>query len=45
MSGLRPGTFRSLRNRSFQLWSAGALVSNVGSWMQRVSQDWLVLVG
>jgi len=25
------------------LWSAGALISNVGTWMQRVAQDWLVL--
>jgi MFS family permease len=25
------------------LWTAGGLVSNVGTWMQRVAQDWLVL--
>jgi MFS family permease len=25
------------------VWSAGALVSNIGTWMQRVAQDWLVL--
>jgi MFS family permease len=25
------------------LWAAGALVSNTGTWMQRVAQDWLVL--
>jgi MFS family permease len=25
------------------VWSAGSLVSNVGGWMQRVAQDWLVL--
>ena len=37
------GTFRSLRSFNFRLWSAGALVSNVGTWMQRVAQDWLVL--
>lgn len=36
-------TFRSLRTYNFRLWSAGALVSNVGTWMQRVAQDWLVL--
>ena len=35
--------FRSLRSRNFRLWSAGALVSNVGAWMQRIAQDWLVL--
>ncbi|MBW4028959.1 MAG: MFS transporter [Acidobacteria bacterium] len=37
------GTFRSLRSYNFRLWTAGALVSNVGTWMQRVAQDWLVL--
>ncbi|MDM0079327.1 MFS transporter [Variovorax sp. J31P179] len=36
-------TFRSLRNRNYRLWAAGALVSNVGTWMQRTAQDWLVL--
>jgi len=38
-----PGTFRSLRSYNFRLWTAGALVSNIGTWMQRVAQDWLVL--
>ena len=39
-----PGaTFTSLRYRGYRLWFAGALVSNVGTWMQRVAQDWLVL--
>ena len=37
------GTFRSLRSFNFRLWTAGGLVSNVGTWMQRVAQDWLVL--
>jgi MFS family permease len=36
-------TFRSLRSFNFRLWTAGALVSNVGTGMQRVAQDWLVL--
>ena len=36
-------TFRSLRSFNFRLWTAGALVSNIGTWMQRVAQDWLVL--
>ena len=36
-------TFRSLRSYNFRLWSAGALISNIGTWMQRVAQDWLVL--
>lgn len=35
--------FRSLRIYNYRLWAAGALVSNVGTWMQRVTQDWLVL--
>ena len=39
------GTFRSLRGFNFRVWSAGALVSNVGTWMQRTAQDWLVLTG
>ncbi|GAB0116381.1 MFS transporter [Acidisoma sp. 7E03] len=34
---------RALRHRNFRLWSAGALVSNIGTWMQRIAQDWLVL--
>jgi MFS family permease len=37
------GTFRSLRSFNFRLWTAGGLVSNIGTWMQRVAQDWLVL--
>ncbi len=37
------GTFRSLRNPNYRIWAAGALVSNIGTWMQRTAQDWLVL--
>jgi MFS family permease len=36
-------TFRSLKNPNYRLWAGGALVSNVGTWMQRTAQDWLVL--
>ena len=36
-------TFTSLEVRNYRLWAAGALVSNVGTWMGRVGQDWLVL--
>lgn len=43
MKNLLSGTFRSLRSFNFRLWTAGSLVSNVGTWMQRVAQDWLVL--
>ena len=35
--------FRALQNRNYRLWAAGAPISNVGTWMQRVAQDWLVL--
>ena len=35
-------TFSSLKFRNYRLWFAGALVANVGTWMQRVAQDWLV---
>jgi MFS family permease len=36
-------TFRSLRGFNYRLWAGGALVSNVGTWMQRIAQGWLVL--
>ncbi|MDX6301179.1 MAG: hypothetical protein QOF53_2393 [Nocardioidaceae bacterium] len=36
-------TFRSLSVRNYRLYASGAVVSNVGTWMQRVAQDWLVL--
>ncbi len=37
------GAFRSLRNHNYRRWAAGAFVSNIGTWMQRTAQDWLVL--
>jgi MFS family permease len=37
------GTFRSLRGYNYRIWAGGALISNVGTWMQRIGQDWLVL--
>ncbi len=36
-------TFRSLANANYRRYAAGGVVSNVGTWMQRVAQDWLVL--
>ena len=36
-------TFRSLASYNYRVWAGGALVSNVGTWMQRTAQDWLVL--
>jgi MFS family permease len=35
--------FRSLRHPNYRIWAAGAVVSNIGTWMQRTAQDWLVL--
>lgn len=37
------GAFRSLRIYNYRVWAGGAIVSNVGTWMQRTAQDWLVL--
>ena len=37
-------TFRALAHRNYRLYATGGLVSNIGTWMQRVAQDWLVLV-
>lgn len=36
-------TFRSLAGFNYRVWAAGALVSNIGTWMQRTAQDWIVL--
>jgi MFS family permease len=35
-------TFRSLAGYNYRLWASGAIVSNVGTWMQRTAQDWIV---
>jgi MFS family permease len=35
--------FRSMSVVNYRIWFAGALVSNVGTWMQRTAQDWIVL--
>jgi len=37
------GVFRSLRLCNYRVWAAGSLVANIGTWMQRTAQDWLVL--
>src|SRR5215470_2448356 len=39
----RRRTFSSLRVRNFRLFATGQVISNTGTWMQRVAQDWLVL--
>jgi len=36
-------TFASLSIYNYRVFAAGALVSNTGTWMGRVAQDWLVL--
>jgi MFS family permease len=35
--------FAALRVRNFRLYVSANLVSQVGTWMQRIGQDWLVL--
>ncbi|MFI9520936.1 MFS transporter [Streptomyces narbonensis] len=39
----RGETFSSLRIRNYRLFFTGAIVSNTGTWMARITQDWLVL--
>ena len=36
-------TFQALEVRNYRIYAMGSLVSNTGTWMQRVAQDWLVL--
>lgn len=36
-------TFRSLREHNYLVWFLGGLTSNIGTWMQRTAQDWIVL--
>ena len=43
MPATSEGMFRSLRQYNYRVWAAGALVSNIGTWVQRTAQDWLVL--
>lgn len=38
----RQGMFSSLRVRNYRLFFSGQVVSNIGTWMQRIAQDWLV---
>ncbi|WP_188435705.1 MFS transporter [Microbacterium murale] len=35
--------FRSFSSFNYRIWFLGALVSNVGGWMQATAQDWVVL--
>jgi MFS family permease len=45
VSARQAGAFRSLRRYNYRLWAGGALVSNIGTGVQRTAQDWLVLTG
>lgn len=35
--------FRSFRSFNYRIWFLGALISNIGGWMQATAQDWVVL--
>ena len=37
------GNWRALRHRNFRILYAAAILTNIGTWAQRVAQDWLVL--
>jgi MFS family permease len=37
------GALRSFKHRNFRLFFTANLVSNIGTWAQRVAQDWLVV--
>jgi MFS family permease len=38
-------TFSSLAMPDFRRWFICGVISNIGTWMQRTAQDWLVLTG
>ncbi|WUG33407.1 MFS transporter [Streptomyces sp. NBC_00459] len=42
-AGSRAAMFSSLKVRNYRLFFLGQVVSNIGTWMQRIAQDWLVL--
>jgi MFS family permease len=42
-SSAAPRMFGALRVHNFRLYVSANLVSQVGTWMQRIGQDWLVL--
>ena len=44
LARLNGRTFASLRlHRNYRLFFFGQIVSNTGTWMQRIAQAWLVL--
>ncbi|MGI4765521.1 MAG: MFS transporter, partial [Janthinobacterium lividum] len=42
MKGPATGPFRALRSYNYRVWAGGAFLSNIGTWVQRTAQDWLV---
>ena len=38
------GALRSFKHRNFRLFFTANMVSNIGTWAQRVAQDWLVVI-
>jgi MFS family permease len=36
-------TFSSLKYTNYRIWFGAGLVANIGTWMQRIGQDWIVL--
>ena len=36
-------TFASLTHRNYRIWFFASLVGNIGTWMQFIAQDWIVL--
>ena len=37
------GNWRAFRHRNFRILFASNAIANIGSWAQRIAQDWLVL--
>jgi len=38
-----PAMFRSFASFNYRTWFFGAVISNIGGWMQATAQDWVVL--
>ena len=43
LPGKSTGALRAFRHRNFRIAYPANLVSNIGTWAQRIAQDWLVL--
>jgi hypothetical protein len=37
------GNWRALRHRNFRILYGASVLTNIGTWAQRIAQDWLVL--